>query len=155
MVFEFGKFKIDVDVEATREYYAKHGRTVLEDCGCINCRNFYTVMSNPTEKVRAFFDSIGADPLKSPEATWFDTNENGIAYYYIIYHLVGTIIHADDIYTPHPNGNGASLKLESFYEIDKDFKVGFLCKKDYVWKKFPDPCIQLEIDARLPWVLDE
>lgn len=154
MVFEFGKFKIDVDVEATREYYAKHGRTVLEDCGCINCRNFYTVMSNPTEKVKAFFDSLGVDPLKSPEATWFDTNENGIAYYYLYYHLVGTIIEAKDTCTVATEHSPSSLKIECLHEIDKDFKVGFRCKKYFVYEKFPDPCIQLEIEARLPWVLD-
>lgn len=154
MVFEFGKFKIDVDVEATREYYAKYGQTVLEDCGCINCQNFYAVMSNPSDKVRDFFDSLGVDPLKSPEATWFTTFENGTAYYYIYYHLVGTIIQAEDTCTPATESRGSSLKMECLHEIDKDFKVGFRCEKEFVWEKFPDPCIQLEIDARLPWVLD-
>lgn len=154
MVFEFGKFIIDIDVEATRAYYDKHGVSVLEDCGCINCRNFYAVMSNPSDKVRNFFDSLGVDPLESPEATGYPYLESGLVYYNIVYHLVGTIIEAEDTLTVATDRQSSHLKLECLHEIDKDFNVGFLCKKDYVWNKFPDPCVQLEITAHLPWVLD-
>ena len=42
----------------------------------------------------------------------------------------------------------------NFYEIDKGFKVGFTTKAVLVEKDFPQPCIQLEIEAYLPWVMN-
>ena len=153
MLFDFGDFRVDIDVESTKAFYVKHGKTVLEDCGCVSCRNYYEAISKASDKVKSFFSSIGVDPQKSPEATWWYTNKNGIANYSIIFHLVGTIIKSVDIYKP-VGDNGFQQIPENFYEIDKDFKVGFTSKTDLLEKDFPKPCIQLEIDAHLPWVLD-
>ncbi|MBR6825026.1 MAG: hypothetical protein IKM59_00610, partial [Oscillospiraceae bacterium] len=96
MIFDFGNFRLDIDVESTKAFYSKHGKTVLEDCGCANCRNYYEAISKASDKVKDFFISLGIDPQKSPEATWWDTNEDGIAYYSIIFHVVGTIIQSVD-----------------------------------------------------------
>ena len=153
MIFDFGNFQLDVDVESTKAFYDMHGKTVLEDCGCVNCQNYYEAILKASDKVKNFFSSIGIDPQKSPEATWFDTNENGIAYYYVIYHLVGTIIQAVDLYKPTED-NTFQLIVENFHEIDKNFKVGFTSKSVLIEKDFPQPCIQLEIEAYLPWVID-
>lgn len=54
MLFDFGKFRVDVDVESTKEFYNKLGKTVLEDCGCINCRNYYESISKASDKVKVF-----------------------------------------------------------------------------------------------------
>ena len=153
MIIDFGNFRLDVDVDSTKAFYDMHGKTVLEDCGCVNCRNYYEAISKVSDKVKNFFHSIGIDPQKSPEATYLDTNEDGMAYYSIIFHIVGTIIHAVDIYKPIGDG-GYQLINENFYEIDKNFKVGFTSKAVLVEKDFPKPCIQLEIEAYLPWVID-
>ena len=153
MIFNFGRFQLDIDVEATKTFYCKHGKTVLEDCGCVNCRNYYEAISKVSDKVKNFFASLGIDPQKSPEATWWITNEDGIAYYSIIFHVVGTIIKSVDIYEPFGD-NGYHLITENFYEIDKNFKVGFTSKAVLVERDFPMPCIQLEIEAYLPWVID-
>ena len=153
MIFDFGNFRLDIDVESTKAFYSKHGKTVLEDCGCVNCQNYYKAISNVSDKVNNFFSSIGIDPQKSPEATWWDTNEDGIAYYSIIFHVVGKIIKSVDIYKP-VGDNGYQLINENLYEIDKNFKVGFTSKAILVEKDFPESCIQLEIEAYLPWVMD-
>ena len=153
MIFDFGKFRLDIDVESTKEFYNKHGKTVLEDCGCINCRNYYEAITKASDKVKSFFASLGVDPQKSPEATYCYTNENGYAYYSMFYHIVGSIITGVDIY--RPIGTNAFEPIpENFYEIDKDFKVGFTSKCVLLEKDFPEPCIQLEIHAHLPWVID-
>ena len=153
MIIDCGNFRLDVDVDSTKAFYDMHGKIVLEDCGCVNCRNYYEAISKVSDKVKSFFSSIGIDPQKSPEVTYWDTNEDGMAYYSIIFHIVGTIIHAVDIYKPI--GDGAyQLINESFYEIDKNFKVGFTSKAVLVEKDFPKPCIQLEIEAYLPWVIN-
>lgn len=153
MLYEFGKFSVDVNVELTREFYNKYGKTVMEDCGCVNCRNYCEAILQVSDKVKAFFNSLGIDPKKSPEATWWDTDENGIAYYSLCFHAVGTLVNSVDIYRPIGNG-GFEQIIENFYEIDKGFKVGFTSKITLLEKDFPKPCIQLVIDAHLPWLLD-
>ena len=100
MIFDFGNFRLDIDVESTKAFYSKHEKTVIEDCGCVNCRNYYEAISKVSDKVKNFFNSLGIDPQKSPEATWWETNEDGVAYYSIIFHVVGTIIKSVDIYKP-------------------------------------------------------
>lgn len=153
MLLDFGDFRVDVDVEATREFYNKFGKTVLEDCGCCNCRNYYEAITNVSDKVKSFFNSLGIDPQKSPEATWWDTDENGVAYYSVYFHVVGTIVNSVEIYMPYGDG-GTILNLENFHEIDKGFSVGFTSETFLLEKDFPKPCIQLEIEAYLPWVID-
>ena len=154
MFFEFGNFCIDVDVERTKAFYKNLSKTVIEDCGCVNCRNYYQAISQVSGKVKSFFDTLGINPQKSPEATWWVTNGDGVAYYSIIFHIVGTLVKSVDIYIPIDD-NGFETILENYYEIDKDFKVGFTSKTVLLEKNFPQPCIQLEVDAHLPWVLDE
>ena len=153
MIFDFGNFRVDIDVESTKAFYSKHGKTVLENCGCVNCRNYYEAISMAADEVKAFFNSIGIDPQKSPEATWWTTNENGVAYYSVIFHVVGTMIQSVDIYEP-VGDNGYQLIKENFYEINQDFRVGFTSNAVLVEKDFPKPCIQLEMEAYLPWMID-
>ena len=145
MIFEFGNFCIDVDVERTKEFYDKHGKTVIEDCGCINCCNYYEAILNVSDKVKDFFNSLGIDPQKSPEATWWVTNNNGIAYYTICFHIVGTLLKPENKY--------AANNFHK-YEIEQGFEISFASRIAYLEENFPQPCIQLEIDAYLPWVLD-
>ncbi len=153
MIFTFGDFRVDVDVERTREFYQNHGKTVVDDCGCNSCRNYYKAIMGAPEKVLRFFDSLGIDPQKSPEATWWMTNENGIAYYTVVFHVVGTIMDSVDIYKPDGAGGLVSIP-ENLHEIDEGFKVGFTSEIILLEKEFPLPCVQLEIDAYLPWILD-
>ena len=154
MLFEFGNFCIDVDVERTKDFYNKLAKTVIENCGCVNCRNYYQAIPKVSNKVLTFFDALGIDPQKSPEATLWDTSKNGKAYYSMIFHVVGTLVKSVDIYRPIGD-NGFVTILENYYEIDKDFKVGFTSKTVLLEKDFPQPCIQLEVDAHLPWVIVE
>ena len=153
MIFDFGNFRVDIDVESTKACYSKHGKTVLENCGCVNCRNYYEAISMAADEVKTFFNSIGIDPQKSPEATWWTTNENGVAYYSVIFHVVGTMIQSVDIYEP-VGDNGYQLIKENFYEINQDFRVGFTSNAVLVEKDFPKPCIQLVMEAYLPWMID-
>ena len=63
------------------------------------------------------------------------------------------VIKSVDIYKP-VGDRGYQLINENFYEIDKGFKVGFTTKAVLVEKDFPKPCIQLQVEAYLPWVID-
>ena len=66
---------------------------------------------------------------------------------------MGTIIQSVDISKPVED-NGYQLTNDNLYEIDKNFKVGFTSNVVLVEKDFPNPCIQLEIEAYLPWMID-
>ena len=153
MIFDFGKFRVDVDVEKTREFYTNKAKTVLEDCGCNSCRNYYEAIKKTPDRVKSFFDSLGIDPQKSPEATWYVTNENGMAYYTVTFHVVGTVIDSVNMYKPLGR-NTWTMIPENLYEIDENFKVGFTSDIFLLEKDFPEPCIQLEVDAHMPWVID-
>ena len=39
------------------------------------------------------------------------------------------------------------------YTVDESFKASFEEKALMIHKAFPEPVLQMEIDARLPWVL--
>lgn len=153
MIFEYGSFCVDIDVELTKAFYDKSAKTVIEDCGCVNCRNYYEAILNTSDKVLSFFKSLGIDPQKSPEAICWDTDKNRSAHYSIIFHLVGTLVNSVEIYRP-TGENAITQIIENFFEIDNEFKAGFTSNIDLLEKDFPEPCVQLEIDARLPWVLD-
>lgn len=152
MNFNFGAFCVDIDVQATQDFYNTYGKTVLEYCDCMNCRNYYVAISTVSSKIRNFFKSIGIDPQKTPEATLWYTDKSGFAHYSLIFHVVGTIIHAIDIYKPFGT-TGFQLIPENFYELDNNFKVGFTSKIHLLDKNFPQPCVQVEIITSLPWLL--
>ena len=151
MLFEFGNFCVDVDVARTKAFYNKSEKTVLVDCGCINCRNYYNAISKVPDKVKEFFNALGIDPLKTPEATWWDTDEKGIAYYSIYFHIAGTLVKSAEIYRSIGDGSFALIP-ENLYEIDKGFEAAFTSETAFLEKDFPTPCIQLEIHAHLPLV---
>ena len=153
MLLEFGNFCVNADIERTKAYYHEHGKTVIEDCGCINCRNYYHAIEAVSDTVKEFFRSLGIDPQKSPEATFWTMDEQGLAYYSVCYHIVGTLEKSVDI--RKPIGNDGFVQIpENYVEIEDGFKVGFTTEIDFPEQDFPQPCIQVDIDIHLPWVPD-
>ena len=67
MLFRFGNFSIDVDVERTRKYYAESSRTLTEGCDCILCQNFRAAYESLDTEIKRFFDNLGVDILKAAE----------------------------------------------------------------------------------------
>ena len=47
------------------------------------------------------------------------------------------------------------LDGDRMYAVDDSFKVSFEEQILLLHKEFPAPVLQMEIDARLPWVLSE
>ena len=155
MILEFGKYRLDVDVDRTRAFYKEHAKKLVDDCGCINCCNFDQAILTASDKILSFFDALGVDPHKSPEI--FNVigalDKNGLVLYNGFYHIVGTILAGEDIWIF--DGKDLLRHNESaFYVVDENFRVGFTKKLDLLEEDFPTPCIQMEIDAHLPWVMD-
>ena len=155
MIFEFGDFRVDVDVERTREFYENHGRRVIESCGCNSCRNYSVAIENVSDKVKDFFTSLGLDLQKAAEAVYYPTEDDSVADYGVIFHLVGTMDdRSADMYIFDEDAK--ILYTGSFYELEENIKVGFTSSNVIILPKgFPRPCIQLELIIRSPWVLEE
>lgn len=54
MIFQFGQFEIDVDVNRTREFYKKM-ENVSKGCNCTGCRNFEKAVDFLPGNVIVFF----------------------------------------------------------------------------------------------------
>ena len=92
MVFDFGPFSIDVDVERTRKYYAESSRMLTEGCDCILCRNFLAAYDSLDIEIRQFFDNLGVDIRKAADMTTMHGDaEKNILYYQGFCHLCGKI----------------------------------------------------------------
>ena len=61
-----GGYRLAVDVEKTRAYYAAHPLPWVT-CTCGGCRNFVQAVNLLPEEVKAFFDRLGVDPEKPAE----------------------------------------------------------------------------------------
>lgn len=62
MVFTFGEYLADIDVEATRNYY--RGKATENDCPCPGCVNFRKYADVCDEKIKRAFSELGIDSMK-------------------------------------------------------------------------------------------
>ena len=63
MVFEFGSYKADIDVEKTRHFY-KNAESVSKRCSCDGCTNFEEAVAVLPQSVIKFFADLGIDMRK-------------------------------------------------------------------------------------------
>ena len=157
MIFRFANFVIDVDVDRTREFYGREGHFV---CTCQNCRNYDKAILTAPATVLDFLESIGIDPRKPAEVYGVkgELEEDGTLWYNGWYHICGTIVECPKtICKTVGNHDFYSYETNAEYAPDADYPFSVLPEKnlDLVSKDFPTPVLQLEIDARLPWVLPE
>ncbi len=68
--FTFGSYRLLMDVEANRTYYAAHPLPWMT-CGCAGCQNFAQAVKNLPQPVREFFDALGMDPEKPGELDYY------------------------------------------------------------------------------------
>ena len=62
MLFEFGEFLVDIDVEATRNYYRTN--MTEDDCICAGCVNFRKFADGCDARIKQVFSDIGIDNMK-------------------------------------------------------------------------------------------
>ena len=60
MIFNFGSYTIDVDVEKTKKVYSEL-MTVSQNCNCDGCRNFEKYIGILPKAIISFFDTLGVD----------------------------------------------------------------------------------------------
>lgn len=138
-----GGYRLMVDVERTRAYYAAQPPY---DCPCAGCRNFVRAVKLLPGEVKALFDALGLDPAKPEEVCSYPgTREeaHGGAWY----HICGTILEGG---TP-PEGR----RFSEWVPVAERFEAAFTDDYSLPAEDFPRPVFQMDTDFWLPWVLEE
>lgn len=145
MIFEFGPYRVDVDVDRTRQWY-KTEPTASQCCDCDGCVNFDRAADLFPERVKSFFTALGADAKKPIEVFVNHTNKDGTLFYGGWYHLCGMLLSEGEELWQVTEG-------ESFGP--RGFQIFFKGDLDCVQENCPRPVVQMEINADIPWVLEK
>lgn len=142
MLFHFGDTIAEIDTEATRNYY--HTTKYINTCACLGCQNFRQWTKYCPPEVLEQFQKFGIDDMNQiTEIIPFGTKmeeykrNNGMLYGGF-YHVVGKI---------KEYGVNSDLTLSSNFGI---FIPEYTSPS---LPDFPDPVLQIEICAYIPWVI--
>lgn len=136
--FVFGKDRMQVDAERTRDWYSAH-EDLEGRCTCAYCRNFHAALPLLPREVRQFLEPLGLTLERPAEIMEWCKEADGRHWYTALYHLVGEL--AEEGAEP--------------VEIAPEVTVGFAVDSGPFLKDFPKPFFQLFLDVYLPWVLEE
>lgn len=152
MIFEFGEYKLDIDIDRTRRFYETTDDSL--GCDCAGCRNFRKAYPLIPDAVQGFFRQLGVDIGKPAEMTAYNSFDGNETNYDGFYHICGTILAGKD---PWLQVGERAYQLDEQYalKLTEDYSVFFTEKCALVDKDFPAPVIQLEIQSNIPWVLEE
>ena len=143
--FTFDGYRLSVDVERTRAWYAAQTMPGVT-CTCAGCRNFVQAVKLLPEEVHVFFARFGIDPAHPAETSWFPSTReeaSGDAWY----HICGEIL---EMVKAEPEQRCGDI-IHAAEKFDACFHTEcYLLPED-----FPQPCFQMDVIFGLPWVLDE
>ena len=142
--FTLPPYRLNIDIAATRAYCAAHPFPRVT-CGCAGCRNFVRAVKTLPPAVTDFFSALGLDPERAAEVC-VDHADKKSCLYGSWYHLVGELTAGEP-----PPGHlcGAWLTLAEGVE------AAFGQECHLLPEDFPRPCLQLNLEWRLPWLLEE
>lgn len=155
MRMEFGQFVLDVDPKRTQAYYETDPGI---GCDCSGCRNYPLAMEALPEEAKEFFRSLGIDPKKPAEVYVNCTQEDGTLFYGGFYHLCGRLIRGQGGWrtvSSSADGKSSVWERETCYPVTDRFFAAFTEDIALLEKDFPTPVLQMEIEASLPWMLEE
>ncbi len=142
MLFHFGDTAVEIDAEATRNYYIS--KKYVNNCSCLGCQNFRQWTKYCPPEVLEQFQAFGIDDLNwIAEIIPFGTKSedyrrhNGMLYGGF-YHVVGKII--------EPSAN-------SDWKMSDNFGIFIPEYTSPTLPDFPKPVLQLEVCAYIPWVI--
>lgn len=146
MRFLFGEYTVEIDVSATREFYSREMDE--NDCVCRGCENFRKFAEVCPEEIKRAFAELGIDNIKQVaeiipyDCSRADYEKNGGNHYGGFFPVVGKVIGAETI-----NPNKSTRKITDKFEF-------FLCDYCANFDYFPKPILQVEIEARIPWLIE-
>jgi len=134
---------LEVDIDKTREFYNKG----INVCSCLDCNNFVEACKHLDTSVANLFNELGINPAMPAHLSEFPTEETMTRLYIGNYHLVGKVL------------EGELSTLSNWNETNtteiKNFIFGFSDDLEFVPGDFPNPVLQLDFEADIPWVIDE
>ena len=144
MTLKLAKFELDIDTQKTQAFY-QTASAVSGECSCSGCRNYKKSIETLPQEIKAFFAQLGIDIKKPAEASVYNKNADNSNFYGGFYHICGKLI----------SKNKKWDWVELLPGTIDDFRISFHNDCALVKPGFPNPVVQLEILANLPWVLDE
>ena len=153
MLFEFGTYILDIDIERTRTFY-DYAKAITDGCDCQGCRNYAQWAKKLSVEPKYVLESMGVLLEKSPEVYVNCPNEDGTLFYGGFYHLCGKIISGKNPWKVIGERSKA-LDEDTFVPLGESFQVSFTEDIALLEKDFPTPVIQMEISASIPFVLSE
>ena len=153
MIFAFGTYKLDVDVEQTKEYY-KLATPIHEACSCSGCRNYAEALSFLPQEITSFFVQLGIEIAKPVEVYVYCANADNTLFYGGWYHICATMTHGESPVVSTGQNQGYFDETKTV-PITDGFKVYVQKECALLDSKFPLPAVQLGIMADIPWVLAE
>jgi len=140
---KFNNWLLEVDLHKTKEFYRKE----VELCNCIYCENYIKVCKQLGKPLMDVFATFGINPTKPSHLSEFGAEEDGLRLYIGSYHFVGKLING--VYCSDSNWNaGNTVKVENF-------TFGFSEELQFVHKELEHPVLQLDFEARIPWILNQ
>lgn len=156
MRITLGEYILDINVEENEKYY-KNERYTSEGCECDGCINYELAVDQVSSEVREMFKRLGVD-IKKPAEVYVNCSKNNILFYSGFYHLCGTIIKGESpwkIVSEAKKSTVSHLDENIMFYIEKSFRIAFQEGCALLDQNFPQPCMQMEIVAYLPWVLQK
>ncbi len=152
MVFEFGSYKVDIDVSKTQRFY-KCAPFVSDNCSCDGCLNYEKATESFPQAILDFFVALGIDIRKPCEVYVNCAEHNGrMMFYSGFYHLCGTVLEGESAWVP-TSQSVSHWEENKTFELAEGFYICFQTECDLLEQGFPLPVIQMEISFHVPWVL--
>jgi len=120
-----------------------------EHCNCRGCSNYALAAEHFPFEVKRLFASLGMDPKKEGNVTHFYRAENGLLYYHACYYGTGEIIEQPSEWPVKVyHKNETDNFLLTLTQVSPNSQIP-------THVPFPEPRLELYIEAYLPWLLAE
>lgn len=153
MIFTFGNYTVDIDVEKTRQVY-KTLPLITQGCDCDGCKNFENAVDILPQGVREFFDNLGIDLKRIVECFVYCKNKDNSLLYGGFCHVCGTLIRGKSAWV-NISETHSYYNTDLTYRLDKNFHISFQEECLMIEEQFEAPILQIEFEANIPWVLDK
>lgn len=146
MKFTFGEYIAEIDVAATREYYRNDSKN---NCECFGCENFRKFAEECPEEIKQTFSELGIDDMKRVleiipyDCDQADYEKNGGNLYGGFFPVVGKVL-----------GDAPLIPENSTRRVTDTFEFYLSDSVSIKPDDFPEPALQIEIYARIPWLIE-
>ena len=127
--------------------------TVSQNCNCDGCRNFEKYIDILPKAIISFFDTLGVDLRKVAECCVYCKNDDITLLYGGFCHICGALIQGESAWIKSSDAS-SHYDVNLAYHIDDSFSVSFQEECLLIEEQFDAPVLQVEFEARIPWLLD-